>query len=184
MLVQYLLPACTTLLFLTPLVNYVAIPPTLLPWARAGALLACGLLQVALFRGYMQTYLSSSMVMWYRVGQSTFATNQPEQAAQFVIAKMQAQLVLIPKVALQLLGLGVLWGSMGLVLLVECLLVREQTLELQGGAGAGGPTSHAVYTALPALVAGARFVGVLTTALHWVYTTLCLVLLQTGYMQA
>ncbi len=175
MLIQYLLPLSTALLFITPLVTYVAIPSPLLSWARAGSLFSCSILQVLLFRGYIQTYLSSAMVMWYRVGQSTFATTQPEQAAQFVVGKMEAQLVLLPKVAVQMLGLGVLWGCCGLLLGLQCLLGFEKT---QGGA-----TSHAVYTALPALVAGAQFVGVMTTSLHWVYTTLCLVLLQTGYMQ-
>lgn len=114
------------------------------------------------------------MVMWYRVGQSSLAASQPEQAAQLVRARMSAQLVVLPKVACQLLGLAVLWSSLGMLLLLDVVSSR----------GAQAEGSRAVYTALPAVVAWGNFVGLLSTGLHWAYTTFCLVLLQMGSMVA
>lgn len=114
--------------------------------------------------------------MWYRVGQSSLAATQPEKAAQFVRAGMSTQLMLLPKVACQVLGLAVLWTSLGLLLLLERVHGKDVGAKVAG--------SRAVYTALPAVIAWANFVGWLSTALHWAYTTVCLVLLQTGSMVA
>lgn len=118
--------------------------------------------------------------MWYRVGQSSLAASKPDQAAQVVRARMSAQLVVLPKVACQLLGLAVLWVSLGLLLLLD--RVAQRQVDTTTSAEVVG--SRAVYTALPAVVAWVNFVGLLSTALHWVYTTFCLVLLQTGSMVA
>lgn len=54
MVVQYVLPALTALLWLQPVVDFAAIPADTVPWLRAGGLLTCGALQLALFRGYVQ----------------------------------------------------------------------------------------------------------------------------------